>query len=62
MFLPFFPPLLVHLSDEEGWDPSRYIDIRRIGIWLKLGYPYPLQSTGYSLPWLHHIGVTESDR
>ena len=23
VFLPLFPPLLVHLSDEEGWDPCQ---------------------------------------
>jgi len=22
VFSPFFPPLFVHLSNEEGWDPS----------------------------------------
>ena len=27
MLFPLFPPLLVHLGDEKGWDPAQYIDV-----------------------------------
>ena len=32
------------------------------GIWWELGYSDALETAGYGLPWLHHIGVTECNR